>query len=52
MVGVVGVLRRQPGLTVSPFAQQIDQPYATLTGSRAVNDPSGTNVVQIIIAGS
>jgi mono/diheme cytochrome c family protein len=27
-------------------------PYATLTGSRAVNDPSGTNVAQIVIAGS
>jgi mono/diheme cytochrome c family protein len=27
-------------------------PYATLTGSRAVNDPSGTNVAQIVISGS
>ena len=27
-------------------------PYATLTGSRAINDPSGTNVAQIVIAGS
>jgi mono/diheme cytochrome c family protein len=27
-------------------------PYATLTGSRAVNDPKGTNVVQIILWGS
>jgi mono/diheme cytochrome c family protein len=27
-------------------------PYATLTGSRAINDPSGTNVVQIVISGS
>lgn len=26
--------------------------YANLTGSRAVNDPSATNVVQIILAGS
>jgi mono/diheme cytochrome c family protein len=26
--------------------------YATLTGSRAVNDPSGTNVAQIVISGS
>jgi mono/diheme cytochrome c family protein len=27
-------------------------PYATLTGSRAINDPSGANVAQIIISGS
>ncbi len=27
-------------------------PYATLTGSRAVNDPSGANVAQIVISGS
>ena len=27
-------------------------PYATLTGARAINDPSGTNVAQIVIAGS
>lgn len=27
-------------------------PYATLTGSRAINDPHGTNVAQIVIAGS
>ncbi len=27
-------------------------PYATLTGSRAINDPSGTNVAQIVISGS
>ena len=27
-------------------------PYATLTGSRAVNDPKGTNVVQVILWGS
>jgi mono/diheme cytochrome c family protein len=27
-------------------------PYATLTGSRAVNDPSGVNVAQTVIAGS
>jgi len=27
-------------------------PYATLTGSRAINDPSGINVVQIVISGS
>jgi mono/diheme cytochrome c family protein len=27
-------------------------PYATLTGSRAVNDPNGTNVVQVILSGS
>ena len=27
-------------------------PYATLTGARAVNDPSGINVAQIVIAGS
>ncbi|WP_245539933.1 c-type cytochrome [Rudaea cellulosilytica] len=27
-------------------------PYATLTGSRAVNDPSGINVAQIVITGS
>jgi mono/diheme cytochrome c family protein len=26
-------------------------PYATLTGSRAVNDPSGINVVQTVLAG-
>jgi len=26
-------------------------PYATLTGARAVNDPSATNVVQIVISG-
>lgn len=26
--------------------------YATLTGSRAVNDPGGTNVAQIVITGS
>jgi mono/diheme cytochrome c family protein len=26
--------------------------YANLTGSRAVNDPSATNVVQIVVAGS
>jgi mono/diheme cytochrome c family protein len=26
--------------------------YATLTGSRATNDPSGTNVAQIVISGS
>ena len=26
-------------------------PYATLTGSRAINDPSGTNVAQIVISG-
>jgi mono/diheme cytochrome c family protein len=27
-------------------------PYATLTGARAVNDPSGTNVAQIVLSGS
>ena len=27
-------------------------PYATLTGSRAINDPSGANVAQIVISGS
>ena len=27
-------------------------PYATLTGARAVNDPSGTNVAQIVISGA
>jgi mono/diheme cytochrome c family protein len=27
-------------------------PHATLTGSRAINDPSGTNVAQIVISGS
>jgi mono/diheme cytochrome c family protein len=27
-------------------------PYATLTGSRAINDPSGNNVAQIVISGS
>lgn len=27
-------------------------PYATLTGARAVNDPSGLNVAQIVISGS
>jgi mono/diheme cytochrome c family protein len=27
-------------------------PYATLTGSRAVNDPGGTNVAQIVVSGS
>jgi len=27
-------------------------PYATFTGSRAVNDPSGTNVVQVILSGA
>jgi len=27
-------------------------PYATLTGSRAINDPSATNVAQIVIRGS
>ena len=26
--------------------------YATLTGARAINDPSGTNVAQIVISGS
>lgn len=26
-------------------------PYATLTGARAVNDPSATNVAQIVISG-
>jgi mono/diheme cytochrome c family protein len=25
--------------------------YATLTGARAVNDPHGTNVAQIVLAG-
>jgi mono/diheme cytochrome c family protein len=27
-------------------------PFATLTGARAVNDPTGTNVVQIILSGA
>jgi mono/diheme cytochrome c family protein len=27
-------------------------PYATITGTRAVNDPSGTNVAQIVISGT
>jgi mono/diheme cytochrome c family protein len=27
-------------------------PYATLTGSRAVNDPNATNVVQVILSGA
>jgi mono/diheme cytochrome c family protein len=27
-------------------------PYATLTGTRSVNDPAGTNVAQVIIAGA
>ncbi len=27
-------------------------PYATLTGSRAINDPTGINVAQMVIAGS
>ncbi len=27
-------------------------PYATLTGARAINDPGGTNVAQIVISGS
>jgi hypothetical protein len=27
-------------------------PYAPITGSRTVNDPSGTNVVQVILAGA
>jgi mono/diheme cytochrome c family protein len=27
-------------------------PYATLTGSRALNDPSGMNVAQMVISGS
>ncbi|RTL53803.1 MAG: c-type cytochrome [Bradyrhizobiaceae bacterium] len=27
-------------------------PFATLTGSRSVNDPSGTNVVQVILNGT
>jgi mono/diheme cytochrome c family protein len=26
--------------------------YATLTGGRAVNDPSGTNVAQIVLSGA
>jgi mono/diheme cytochrome c family protein len=26
--------------------------YATLTGARAVNDPHGTNVAQVILAGA
>ena len=32
---------------VSPIAD-----FATLTGSRAVNDPSATNVAQIVISGT
>ena len=27
-------------------------PFATLTGARAVNDPSATNVAQIVISGT
>jgi mono/diheme cytochrome c family protein len=27
-------------------------PYATLTGTRSVNDPAGTNVAQVVIAGA
>jgi mono/diheme cytochrome c family protein len=27
-------------------------PFATLTGTRAINDPTGTNVAQVIIAGA
>jgi mono/diheme cytochrome c family protein len=27
-------------------------PYATITGARAVNDPTGTNVAQIVISGT
>jgi mono/diheme cytochrome c family protein len=27
-------------------------PFATLTGARAINDPTGTNVVQIILSGA
>jgi mono/diheme cytochrome c family protein len=27
-------------------------PYATLTGVRSVNDPTGTNVVQVILTGA
>jgi len=27
-------------------------PYATLTGVRAVNDPTGINVVQVILSGA
>jgi mono/diheme cytochrome c family protein len=27
-------------------------PYATITGARAVNDPAGTNVAQIVISGT
>jgi mono/diheme cytochrome c family protein len=27
-------------------------PFATLTGSRSINDPTGTNVAQVIIAGA
>jgi mono/diheme cytochrome c family protein len=27
-------------------------PFATLTGTRAINDPTATNVAQVIIAGA
>jgi mono/diheme cytochrome c family protein len=27
-------------------------PFATLTGARAVNDPTATNVVQIVVSGT
>lgn len=32
--------------------QSAISPYATLTGARAVNDPSATNVAQIVISGT
>jgi mono/diheme cytochrome c family protein len=56
------------GLAVNPRGKQVFEgacaschnwngvadlsPYATLTGARAVNDPSGTNEAQIVISGS
>jgi hypothetical protein len=43
-----GCLRRMPRLD----RDQSGLPFATLTGTRSVNDPAGTNVAQVIIAGA
>jgi hypothetical protein len=36
-----------PGKGVSPIS-----PFATIAGARAVNDPTATNVAQIVISGT
>ena len=47
-----GVRRAPASAATAGPARARSSPFATLTGARAVNDPSATNVAQIVISGT